>query len=250
MAILNSSHRAISTIRRSEGEAWAKLSFSPAQGPAVDHRVVGGGVRLRYLHRARRCADAHLRLSAAGACDGRLYRAVSGHPVLMQLFRRLLRLCAVRLETRRLGRDCDRLHMHAAPISAKSGAAPSKPCPRGQVEAARALSLGYVSRMKDVILPQALRISLPATIVSWCKLIKGTSLAAFVGSPSSPVREAWFPTRYSSPPRVRIVGVIYSSSAGRCRFMARGWSASLPRPRDEWLGKVRPTKQNSWRRTP
>src|SRR5215467_14582732 len=34
--------------------------------------------------------------------------------------------------------------------------------PRGQVEAAKALSLDYVSRMKDVILPQAIRISLPA----------------------------------------------------------------------------------------
>jgi polar amino acid transport system permease protein len=53
--------------------------------------------------------------------------------------------------------------------------------PRGQVEAARALSLGYVSRMKDVILPQALRISLPATIGFLVQLIKGTSLAAFVG---------------------------------------------------------------------
>jgi polar amino acid transport system permease protein len=53
--------------------------------------------------------------------------------------------------------------------------------PRGQVEAAKALSLGYVSRMKDIILPQALRISLPATIGFLVQLIKGTSLAAFVG---------------------------------------------------------------------
>jgi polar amino acid transport system permease protein len=53
--------------------------------------------------------------------------------------------------------------------------------PRGQVEAAKALSLGYVSRMKDVILPQAFRISLPATIGFLVQLIKGTSLAAFVG---------------------------------------------------------------------
>ena len=53
--------------------------------------------------------------------------------------------------------------------------------PRGQVEAAKALSLGYFWRMKDVILPQALRISLPATIGFLVQLIKGTSLAAFVG---------------------------------------------------------------------
>jgi polar amino acid transport system permease protein len=35
--------------------------------------------------------------------------------------------------------------------------------------------------MKDIVLPQALRISLPATIGFLVQLIKGTSLAAFVG---------------------------------------------------------------------
>ena len=53
--------------------------------------------------------------------------------------------------------------------------------PRGQIEAAKALSLGYFSRMKDVVLPQAFRISLPATIGFLVQLIKGTSLAAIVG---------------------------------------------------------------------
>ena len=53
--------------------------------------------------------------------------------------------------------------------------------PRGQVEAAKALSLNYFWRMKDIVLPQALRISLPATIGFLVQLIKGTSLAAFVG---------------------------------------------------------------------
>jgi polar amino acid transport system permease protein len=53
--------------------------------------------------------------------------------------------------------------------------------PKGQVEAAKALSLNYVSRMKDVVLPQAIRISLPATIGFLVQLIKGTSLAAIIG---------------------------------------------------------------------
>ena len=52
---------------------------------------------------------------------------------------------------------------------------------KGQTEAANALGLHYVSRMKDVILPQALKISLPATIGFLVQLIKGTSLAAIVG---------------------------------------------------------------------
>ena len=53
--------------------------------------------------------------------------------------------------------------------------------PRGQTEAANALSIGYVSRMRDIILPQALKISLPATIGFAVQLTKGTSLAAIVG---------------------------------------------------------------------
>jgi polar amino acid transport system permease protein len=53
--------------------------------------------------------------------------------------------------------------------------------PKGQVEAAKALSLDYISRMSDVVLPQAIRISLPATIGFLVQLIKGTSLAAIIG---------------------------------------------------------------------
>lgn len=53
--------------------------------------------------------------------------------------------------------------------------------PSGQTEAANALSIGYVSRMRDIILPQALKISLPATIGFAVQLTKGTSLAAIVG---------------------------------------------------------------------
>ncbi|KJF71309.1 MULTISPECIES: amino acid ABC transporter permease [Rhizobium/Agrobacterium group] len=53
--------------------------------------------------------------------------------------------------------------------------------PKGQTEAANALGLHYISRMKDVILPQAFKISLPATIGFLVQLIKGTSLAAIVG---------------------------------------------------------------------
>ncbi len=53
--------------------------------------------------------------------------------------------------------------------------------PRGQTEAATALGLPMISRMRDVILPQALRIAQPATVGYAVQLIKGTSLAAIVG---------------------------------------------------------------------
>ena len=53
--------------------------------------------------------------------------------------------------------------------------------PSGQVEAAHALSLSYVSRMRDVILPQAYKIALPPTVGYMVQIIKGTSLAAIIG---------------------------------------------------------------------
>lgn len=53
--------------------------------------------------------------------------------------------------------------------------------PLGQTEAARALGIGYFSRMKDVVLPQAFRIALPATVSFLVNLIKGTALSALLG---------------------------------------------------------------------
>jgi len=53
--------------------------------------------------------------------------------------------------------------------------------PGGQWEAAHALSLPYVSRMRDVILPQAARIALAPTVGYMVQIIKGTSLAAIIG---------------------------------------------------------------------
>jgi len=53
--------------------------------------------------------------------------------------------------------------------------------PRGQWEAAQALGLHYVPRMRDVILPQAFKIALPPTVGYMVQVIKGTSLAAIIG---------------------------------------------------------------------
>ncbi len=53
--------------------------------------------------------------------------------------------------------------------------------PKGQSEASFALSLSYWSRMRYVVLPQALRISLSSTVGFLVQLIKGTSLASIVG---------------------------------------------------------------------
>ena len=53
--------------------------------------------------------------------------------------------------------------------------------PRGQWEAAQALNLKYVARMRFVVLPQAFKIVLPPTVGYMVQIIKGTSLAAIIG---------------------------------------------------------------------
>lgn len=53
--------------------------------------------------------------------------------------------------------------------------------PRGQWEAAEALGLHYVAKMRDVVLPQAFKIALPPTVGYMVQVIKGTSLAAIIG---------------------------------------------------------------------
>jgi len=53
--------------------------------------------------------------------------------------------------------------------------------PAGQWEAAAALGLRWVARMRLVILPQAFKIALPPTVGYLVQVLKGTSLAAIIG---------------------------------------------------------------------
>ncbi len=53
--------------------------------------------------------------------------------------------------------------------------------PRGQYEAARALGLSYWRMMRLVILPQALRITLPNIVNTFIGLFKDTTLVFIVG---------------------------------------------------------------------
>lgn len=53
--------------------------------------------------------------------------------------------------------------------------------PRGQFEAADAMGLGYWKSMIFIILPQALKISIPAIVNSFIQLFKDTSLVLIIG---------------------------------------------------------------------
>ena len=53
--------------------------------------------------------------------------------------------------------------------------------PKGQTEASKALGLHYISIMKDVVLPQAFKISLPPLVSNFVALLKDSSLAYAIG---------------------------------------------------------------------
>lgn len=55
--------------------------------------------------------------------------------------------------------------------------------PRGQMEAARSLGLGYGKTMRKVILPQAVKISIPAMVNQFIITIKDTSILSVIGLP-------------------------------------------------------------------
>ncbi|TBD97363.1 amino acid ABC transporter permease [Rhizobium ruizarguesonis] len=104
-----------------------------------------------------------------------------GTPLLMQLFVVYYGLALLGLMLDACVAVAIGLTLHASAYLGEIWRGSIEAVPRGQTEAAKALSLRYVSRMRDVILPQALRISLPATVGFLVQLIKGTSLASIVG---------------------------------------------------------------------
>jgi polar amino acid transport system permease protein len=104
-----------------------------------------------------------------------------GTPLLMQLFVIYYGLALYGLKIDAWAAVATAFTLHASAYLGEIWRGAIEAVPRGQVEAAEALSLHYFWRMKDIVLPQALRISLPATIGFLVQLIKGTSLAAFVG---------------------------------------------------------------------
>ena len=138
---------------------------------------VGGGilgfvVAIMRTHRSR-----ILRILTAG-----YIQAFQGTPVLMQLFLFYYGF-AVLFDV-----QIDAWPAVALAFTLYSGAflgeiwrGSIEAIPRTQWEASACLSLGYFQQLRFVILPQAMRISIPPTVGFLVQLVKGTSIAAIVG---------------------------------------------------------------------
>lgn len=82
--------------------------------------------------------------------------------------------------------------------------------PRGQTEAARALGLSYPRTMRHVILPQALRLMVPAMVSQLTTIIKDTSLVGTIGVSELLRQGRTLYTTYFNPIEVFLfVAVIY-----------------------------------------
>lgn len=137
---------------------------------------VGGGV-FGVLIALLRTAQGRAARTATTA-----YIAVfQGTPLLMQLFVVYYGVALLGVDVNAWMAVAIAFTLHASAFLGEIWRGAIEAVPKGQTEAAKALGLHYVSRMKDVVLPQALKISMPATIGFLVQLIKGTSLAAIVG---------------------------------------------------------------------
>jgi polar amino acid transport system permease protein len=104
-----------------------------------------------------------------------------GTPLLMQLFVAYFGLPLMGFNLPAWAAVAIALTAHASAFLGEIWRGAIQAVPRGQSEAALALGLHYRSRMFDVVLPQAFKLSLPATVGFLVQLLKGTSLAAIVG---------------------------------------------------------------------
>jgi len=136
----------------------------------------GGGIMGLLVAVARTAQSAALRRAMI------LYIAVfQGTPLLMQLFVVYYGLGLVGIQLPAWAAVAIAFTLNASAFLGEIWRGAIQALPRGQTEAATALGLPLVSRLRDVILPQALRIAQPATVGYAVQLIKGTSLAAIVG---------------------------------------------------------------------
>jgi len=137
---------------------------------------VGGGLVGLLVALGRTSALAPLRAIAAGYID-----FFQGTPLLMQLFLVFYGMPVLGVRVSPWTAVTIGMTLHASAFLGEIWRGGIQAVPRGQTEAASALGLRYASRMRDIVLPQALRLSIAPTVGFLVQLIKGTSLASIVG---------------------------------------------------------------------
>ena len=108
-------------------------------------------------------------------------RIFQGTPLLMQLFLAYFGMTIFGLDVNPLIAAMIALTAHASAYLGEIWRGCIEAVPRGQTEAATALGLHYLPRMRHVVLPQAARIAVAPTVGFLVQLLKETSLASIIG---------------------------------------------------------------------
>lgn len=139
--------------------------------------MAGGLVGGILLAMARTGAVAPLRLAATA-----FVRLFQGTPLLIQLlFIFFVPPFFLGIDVNALAAALVAMTLHASAHIGEILRGCINALPRGQNEAARALGLGYFWRLKDIVLPQAFRIALPALVGFSVMMVKATSLTSVLG---------------------------------------------------------------------
>ena len=136
----------------------------------------GGAVGGLLVALARVSEAKPLRYAALG-----FIRLFQGTPLLMQLFLVFFGLNIFGTGINPWVAASIALTLHASAFLGEIWRGCIEAVPKGQSEACWALGIGYVDRMRYVVLPQAARIAVAPTVGFLVQLIKGTSLASIIG---------------------------------------------------------------------
>ncbi len=120
-----------------------------------------------------------------------------GTPLLMQLFVVYYGVALAGLNVDAWVAVAIAFTLHASAFLGEIWRGGIQAVPKGQTEAANALGLHYVSRMKDVVLPQASRFRCPQPSVFWCSSSRARRLPPLSASSNCPAPARSSPTRRS-----------------------------------------------------
>ena len=138
--------------------------------------LIGGGIVGVFIALARTSDNKLLRIAA-----GTYIQVIQGIPVLMILFLSYYGLSLAGLELPPLFAAGASMTIYTSGYLAEIWRGCIQAVPKQQWEASESLALTRAQQYRYVILPQAIRISLPPTVGFAVQVVKNTSIASIIG---------------------------------------------------------------------
>lgn len=98
---------------------------------------------------------------------------------------------------------------------------------KGQMEAARAMGLGYGTSMKEVVFPQATKNILPALANEFISLFKETSVVGYISVVDITMQSKSLQAVFYSPKPIIFTGIVYYVSVKILSFLAKSLEQRL-----------------------